>query len=643
MPNIERFGNFYGVWPVIDGKSLNAQWGEIRINQAESKALVRNTFQELQEGTEEINTLRAYLGQAFGDLAFSKRWRFYYNKSTLEFCLQKNDGTVAVPIWTDVWCAALSDGQFQVDSPGGIFSAAGFYGPGLENIYQIGETGSEANESFTHRSKLFFNTDDGFELDEILSGGNAGGVEVRYTAPFGRAQEFFKVGKERAVEHNYGISPVLVQVMDGDKRVLIPDLADVSDPNIAYFYFNEVTTGSVYIASGGVGATSLVPRDPFYLVVRTDGQSSNDHRLHTNADLVFDSNHFYVNVSLVDKRAFVSLVGDAGGFIVDAVGDRNISAVANAGSVQIRLQPKLGGMEAFYFANGDAITHGDSIHFEVQNKVQMRLGKSGLSVTEKVKAEAFYLRGGANLSSHVTYAPTAVRLDAEFMALNSFSTGIGKDSNSNGETLELFAENLSNFIVTTKGVIVNNGNASEPSLSFTSSSRKGIYSAGTNDVGLASRGRSVGNWGPGGLKIENRIKSGGFYFSPGSNDVAWDLSKASLEIHLPTPSANTPYFLVNFVDQAFIVDDVKLAAQSGQAAFGFYILTSNEVYRNGIGIVGIGKDGNTLAEFYVSSALLTVTATSANVVPVGGSLMMVCTSAVAPLNVRGRVKIRLQG
>ena len=30
MANTERFGLFYAPWPVIDGKPINYQWGEIR-------------------------------------------------------------------------------------------------------------------------------------------------------------------------------------------------------------------------------------------------------------------------------------------------------------------------------------------------------------------------------------------------------------------------------------------------------------------------------------------------------------------------------------------------------------------------------------------------------------------------------------
>jgi len=446
MANTERFGTFYAPWPVIDGKPLNLQWGEIRQNHAETKAMVRNSFQELQDGQDSLNAIRSLLGQAFGDIAFSNRYRFYYNKSTREFCLQKNDGTVATPSWTDVWCIRLADGQFQSVAPGGIQSDAGFYGPGLENIYQIGETGSTADESFLHRSKLFFNVDDGFELAEITSGGNQGGVEVKYTFPFGRAQEFTKVGQEWVVEHNYGISPVLVQVMDTDKRVIIPDKADVSDPNTAYFYFHDVVTGSVYIASGGVGAVSLVPRDPFYLVMRTDAQTAGQRLMHPNADVIFDSRFFYINVDLdpaaggAHKTAHVSLdpkrlggmtitdgnnsyisadlsnfnqdhfyvssdlngnpvinlkygpTAGAGG-IITLTGDRNLATTVVGVDATVALQPKLGGMKGFYFNNGDNIYAGGSIHVDVGGTERMVIGKDGVRVLDRVEAGSFYTSG----------------------------------------------------------------------------------------------------------------------------------------------------------------------------------------------------------------------------------------------------------
>lgn len=291
-----REGKFYGIWPVLDGKPLNLQWGQIRSNQAELKAIVRNSEQELEDGVDELNALRALLGQAYGDLDFRNKFRFFYESTTKELCCQKNDGTVDTPIWTDAWCVRFVDGQFQVVGQGGIQSEAGFYGPGLQSIEEVAESSTSADVSIRNPTKIFFNSDDGLSVQEISSGANQGQPEIRFSQPFGKAQQFSKAGKVWQVDHNFGVSPVMVQVMDGDDRVIIPDMVDVSNPNTAWFYFNEVFTGSVYIASGGLGAASLVPRDPFYLTVRHEGQPATpDNTFSPNVDMIFNSKYFYVN------------------------------------------------------------------------------------------------------------------------------------------------------------------------------------------------------------------------------------------------------------------------------------------------------------------------------------------------------------
>lgn len=309
-----REGTFYGVWPVIDGKPLNLQWGEIRSNQAELKAISRNSLQELEDGVDELNALRSYLGQAYGDLDFRNKFRIRYEPTTKELCCQKNDGTVDTPVWTDAWCVRFHDGQFQVVAQGGIQSEAGFYGPGLQSLEEVAESSSAADVSIRNPTKIFFNAADGLEVQPIASGANKGQPEIRFTQPFGKAQQFTRSGRVWQINHDFGVTPVLVQVMDDQDRVVIPDKADVSDPNTAWFYFNDAFSGSVYVASGGVGASSLVPRDPFYLVIRTEDQPASPlNTFQPNVDMIFDSNFFYINPDQdtdaggAHKKAFVSL------------------------------------------------------------------------------------------------------------------------------------------------------------------------------------------------------------------------------------------------------------------------------------------------------------------------------------------------
>ena len=351
--SIKQDNLFYAPWPLLDSAPLNKQWGQIRQNQAALKAIVKTSVQELGAG-DELNALRALVGQAYGNIDFRNRWRLFYDGTTKEISCQKNTGTVDTPSWVDAWQVRFTDGQFQVVSTGGIQSTAGFYGPGLVSIEEVAESGTSADTSILRPTKIFFNADDGFGVAPISSGGNRGQPEITFTQPFGKAQSFSKAGKMWQVDHNFGVSPVMVQVMDADDRIIIPDKADVSDPNTAFFYFNEPFTGSVYIASGGLGAASLVPRDPFYLVVRHDGQpAAPGNTLKPNADLIFDQKYFYVNVDLDDdaggahKRALVSLT------------DKNMSPFKHDVTFQkyVRMDDALSvenvvTAEAFYFTAG---------------------------------------------------------------------------------------------------------------------------------------------------------------------------------------------------------------------------------------------------------------------------------------------------
>ena len=396
--SIKQDNLFYAPWPLLDSAPLNKQWGEIRSNQAALKAIVKTSVQEVETGVDELNALRALVGQAYGNLDFRNKYRFYYDGTTKEMCCQKNDGTVDTPVWTDAWCVRFTDGQFQVVSTGGIQSTAGFYGPGLVSIEEVAESGTSADTSVLRPTKIFFNADDGFGVAAISSGANRGQPEITFTQPFGKAQSFSKAGKMWQVDHNFGVSPVMVQVMDADDRVVIPDKADLSDPNTAYFYFNEVFTGSVYIASGGLGAASLVPRDPFYLVMRTDEMpASPNNTLKPNADVIFDSKFFYVNVDLDDiaggahKRALISLT--------DTVLDKGLLTIlrVNDGSAAAPSITFVDDGDTGLYRVGDnklGITAGGVQAVTVEATGHVRMNDS-LSVENVVTAEAFYLTPGS--------------------------------------------------------------------------------------------------------------------------------------------------------------------------------------------------------------------------------------------------------
>lgn len=260
-----REGTFYPTWPHIDGKGINYQWGEVRLNTSETKGIVRNTWLDYDDTVDTLNAEKVLSGFNFGHTDFRNRYRLIYRKVDKQLCVQKNDGTEDVPDWEDCWCIRWTDGQFRVESEGGIYSSTGFYGTLPPDIIErVGEAGAAGGTEFDSVSKLFFNSDHGFYLSSIKTGPNAGSPLVNQAFTYGRADVFTGYsGSEWQVAHNFNASPVMVQIMDNNDRVVIPEAVDVSDPNTAYFYFDSSFDGKAYIASGGTGAIDLLGDDFF--------------------------------------------------------------------------------------------------------------------------------------------------------------------------------------------------------------------------------------------------------------------------------------------------------------------------------------------------------------------------------------------
>jgi len=446
---IEREGSRFYIFPILDGKPLNLQWGFSRSNCAETKALVHNSVQELQDGVDEINSDRALKGLAFGDLDFRNKFRLWYNSDTTEITCQKNDGSVDTPIWTDVWQVRDHDGQFQVVSTGGVYSLAGFYSGGrdLQTIEAVAESGVTADVTISDPSKLFFNADSGFGVQPIASGANAGQPEVIFTQPYGRAQKFSKAGKEWAVEHEFGTTPVLVQVMDSDDRVVIPDRADVSNPNIAYFYFNSPFTGSVYIASGGVGGTG-VGTDPRFNDVTAEGfyvQSGGE--LSPAGVMVSDGTQQAPSVSFVSDR-------DMGLF---RIGSNDLGVVVNAG-VKASFDANAINLYEPVITSVSGTAAEPAVRFSTDpNTGVYRVGDDILGVAAGGTESA---RFGNTLSKFTTHVRMEDTLDVEnAVTAEAFYLQSGGEANSLRVREQDGAPNIANVkdIVVTDGALTDNG------------------------------------------------------------------------------------------------------------------------------------------------------------------------------------------
>lgn len=132
--------------------------------------------------------------------------------------------------------------------------------------------------------------------------GSAGGEGSGVALSFGPALEW-------VATHNLNQTPVLAQIFDTDYRLLQPHEQDVSNPNIAYFYFMENTSGYALLSAGGSGGgssggdhgalTGLADDDHTqYLLV-------NGSR-HATGNFTFDANVSVTGISSLDGQVLAN-------------------------------------------------------------------------------------------------------------------------------------------------------------------------------------------------------------------------------------------------------------------------------------------------------------------------------------------------
>ena len=168
-------------------------------------------------------------------------------------------------------------------------------------FFQIGKKGPKVK---TLNDELFFRDDtDNFYVK--VHGGYPTENSHLTTKAYVDAQASSDPGKivtgtfgssaEWILNHNLDATPILWNVFDNRDEAVIPDRVDVSNPNIAYFYFTPDTAGSVIVASGFVTQES----EKFYgiTVSETDGSPSFSGINKLN----FDSNSFYIERTSVSS------------------------------------------------------------------------------------------------------------------------------------------------------------------------------------------------------------------------------------------------------------------------------------------------------------------------------------------------------
>ncbi|GAG90061.1 unnamed protein product, partial [marine sediment metagenome] len=251
---------FYPVWPVL-GKRMNFQWGNERQNTAESKATVRATVLDVEDDEDILNARKDVAGREIGEADFQRKWRTFYDKDEDRWKLQRNTGTQITPVWVDVLEFDDADGSGDHTGPeftfsgtvnAGGFSSDSFYGiTHPEKLYRVAEYPAPGGGTETYHVKHLLFNDRHFYLSQAKSGSSYEGEPLvnLLNKDFGKAQVYGGTGVEWVITHNFNYKPVMATVYDEGDRIVLPDVADVSDVDVAYFYFSEAFTGSVLIAS----------------------------------------------------------------------------------------------------------------------------------------------------------------------------------------------------------------------------------------------------------------------------------------------------------------------------------------------------------------------------------------------------------
>ena len=111
----------------------------------------------------------------------------------------------------------------------------GFYGI---SIKQQNELESFKGINTITFSNLFYITQNSPNTDEVF-------VDLREQPSFRKVTFSFPESLEWTADHNLSSTDLVVSIYDNRQRIIIPEQGDISNPNVAYFYFIEAQAGKV--------------------------------------------------------------------------------------------------------------------------------------------------------------------------------------------------------------------------------------------------------------------------------------------------------------------------------------------------------------------------------------------------------------
>jgi hypothetical protein len=182
--------------------------------------------------------------------------------------MQRNDGTQATPSWTDLLVADTSGTLLEINPS--LSNDLDMNGNDILQVQNINTnlinsenwqprfevTDSNLDNIFYTVRRITFDRESGF----YVTGDSNAEPIVSSNVSFGKSRKYTKASsKEWIVEHGFGVVPQHVQVYDDAQRLVIPNVADTSNPNVAYFYFTNAMSGHAIISTGGLGGNEVRP------------------------------------------------------------------------------------------------------------------------------------------------------------------------------------------------------------------------------------------------------------------------------------------------------------------------------------------------------------------------------------------------
>lgn len=194
-----KLTGFYFPWPNL-GVKLSRQWEKLRDNTEKEAPLIRAAYVDAQPSSANDPGNHDLSGWAIGERDFRNRFRIWYDKTNDRFSIQYNSGTEAVEVWDDYLSIRQVDGRVTVHGYGGLDSAAGGFYTTVPRNLAISRT-------------------------------------------------FTPAAREWVFDHNLDTKPILWNAFNLEDKSVTPTTVDVSNPNIAYFYFPALQAGRAIVVA----------------------------------------------------------------------------------------------------------------------------------------------------------------------------------------------------------------------------------------------------------------------------------------------------------------------------------------------------------------------------------------------------------